>query len=177
MKKIVIPVVALLLAGVLFISLPLYKRYRVGGFVREFNNIHMLSWSQLDPGYVRADTEQGSFALTSGNLHYISSALTREANMVYHFFRPKTADLPQITLTFPSQTAERTKTAATSRTSSVLIRARPARSPLPASASTGASPTAPPPRGLERWAKTDRSSKKSRCADGTAVSLSIMRTF
>ena len=101
MKKIVIPVVALLLAGVLFISLPLYKRYRVGGFVREFNNIHMLSWSQLDPGYVRADTERGSFVLTSGNLHYISGALTREANMVYHFFRPKTADLPQITLTFP----------------------------------------------------------------------------
>ncbi len=101
MKKIVIPIVALLLAGVLFISLPLYKRYRVGGFVREFNNVHMLSWSQLDPGYVRADSDLGSFALTRGNLHYISGALTREANMVYRFFRPKTEDLPQVVLTFP----------------------------------------------------------------------------
>ena len=101
MKKIVIPIVALLLAGVLFISLPLYKRYRVGGFVREFNNIHMLSWSQLDPGYVRADSDQGSFALTSGNLSYVSGALTRETNMVYRFFRPKTDDLPQVVLTFP----------------------------------------------------------------------------
>lgn len=101
MKKIVIPVVALLLAGVLFISFPLYKRYRVGGFVREFNNIHMLSSSQLDPYYVRAESNQGAFALTSGNLHYCSAALTREGQMVFHFLRPDLSELPCVRLTFP----------------------------------------------------------------------------
>lgn len=101
MKKIVIPVVALLLAGVLFISLPLYKRYRVGGFVREFNNIHMLSWSQIEPYYVRAESDLGAYALTSGNLAYCSAALTREAQMVYRFFCPDLTGLPRVTLTFP----------------------------------------------------------------------------
>lgn len=101
MKKVVIPVVALLLAGILFISLPIYKRYRVSGFIREFNNIHMLSWSQLTPYYVRAESDQGVYALTDGNLSYCSAALTREAQMVYRFFRPDLSALPCVTLTFP----------------------------------------------------------------------------
>lgn len=101
MKKYVIGVTAVLLAIVIMLSVPIVRVLRIKGFVQEFSNIHMLTWSQLEPYYVTAESSAGRFMLNKGNLNYAAQALTRTNSLEYCFFKPDVSGMDAVVLTFP----------------------------------------------------------------------------
>ncbi len=101
MKKYVAGVFALLLIFVTVLSVSLLRVARIKGFVQEFSNIHMLSWYQLEPYYVKAESGEGDYALNEGNLYYAAQALTRTSALEYCFFKPDVSGMDAVILTFP----------------------------------------------------------------------------
>lgn len=101
MKRFVIPVICFFLIVGTVIFFPVAKRYRINGFYKEFAYIHMLTWNQLEPRYVRAQSDQGTVRLTEGNLNYAATAIMRISSMDFLFFKPNTDGMEKVSLRFP----------------------------------------------------------------------------
>ncbi len=101
MKKVLIPVICFFLIVGAVIFFPVAKRYRINGFYKEFAYVHMLSWDQIDPKYVKAESDQGTVRLNENNLSNAANAIMRVNSLDFLFLTPNTDGLDCVTLTFP----------------------------------------------------------------------------
>jgi hypothetical protein len=101
MKKYVLIVCALFLAFFTVVGVFLTKSIRVKGFASELSNIHFVTYTQLEPGYIRADSPNGSVRISDGNLYYITQVLTNRPAMESLLLHPDVEESEPIVLTFP----------------------------------------------------------------------------